>query len=87
MSRTTEQLERAMESVRDEVLRIVREHEQEMHAGAPCWLERCNTLAFLGHCLGIGVDRLQQVGLLLFDNDVRCAQNGGCVSHPGRDST
>ncbi len=77
-------LEKAMQGVRDEVLRIIREHEAVAHAGNPCWLERCNTLAFLAHSLGVGVDRLDLVGRLIFDADVRCVQNGGCVLHPGR---
>jgi hypothetical protein len=81
--RNLDELAAAMGSIRDQVLAVVREHEEAAHGGHPCWLERCGALAYLAHCLGVGVDRMQTVAQMTFDCDVRCVENGGCAMHPG----
>lgn len=80
--RNPEETVRAMASVRDQVLSLVFDHEQEKHGGEPCWLERCNVLGYLAHCLGVKVGQMRLFGQLLFDYDCHCVQDGGCEVHP-----
>lgn len=46
--------------IRDQVLALIREHENEEHAGFPCWGNRVSLLAWLAHNLGCSGPRLEQ---------------------------
>jgi hypothetical protein len=39
--------------IRDLLVQFIERHEAVMHGGAVCVNERVNTIAFLGHCLGL----------------------------------
>jgi hypothetical protein len=79
--RNRDELIPLMRDLADQITAIVRSHEVEVHDGQPCWLERANVLAYIGHTLGMSADRLHTVGRLMFDYDVHCEQIGGCPAH------
>jgi len=81
--RTPEQLRQALGAERDQILAIVRDHEQAKHSGFPCWKERIGIVAFLFHCLGIPDCRpsWEFIAELVRDYAEECQKNGGCGAH------
>jgi hypothetical protein len=79
--RSTEETVKNMSSIRDQVLDYVDEHEQEAHGGAPCKLERCNVVAYLGHCLGLPLGSIDTVATILHEYNTNCTSRE--CSHGG----
>src|ERR1051326_324819 len=76
---TDDELQSAMHAVRDDLLRVLGEHEAADHAGEPCWPNRANAIAWLCHALGIhtGTPVFRYVAERLDHFDARCP---GCWS-------
>lgn len=49
---TNDQLTIAMEAVRDQILAVVRDHENTCHGGNICWGNRASIVAFVAHAVG-----------------------------------
>ena len=71
---TPDKMTLAMGAVRDQILAIMRDHELESHAGAPCFGNRSSCVAYLAHCLGLGgVDpSMAYTAEVLTEYDARC---------------
>lgn len=63
-----------MEALRDALLEMQAEHERHCPGtGEPCYLDRCNRLAYLAHALGIrGEKQWQEVITLAKSYDTAC---------------
>jgi hypothetical protein len=62
----------AIGSARDQVLKVVLDHEQDTHQGRPCWGNRFSAIAHLAHSLGVTSADLAEVGKLVDVYDANC---------------
>jgi hypothetical protein len=80
---TNDEMSVAMQAVRDQVLALMRDHEQRAHDGRPCWGNRSSAIAFLAHCLGFKGNAIWiEVRQLLAEYDAHCTGKS-CVHDGG----
>jgi hypothetical protein len=72
----------AARAIADQVMALMRDHEDDAHRGRPCPGNRASFVAYLAHCLGVRAHShlWRYVGAVLEEYESRCP--GFCPHHP-----
>lgn len=70
-------------AVRDQILALIRDHEQKFHQGQPCMGNRASLVAYIAHTLGVRDSVWDYASLLLTEYDMLC-KDTACPHDPER---